>query len=143
MRTSAAGRYGRVPFWNGCQKKNSRCGGDGHSARRNARRAHRGFGPPADRPSDFRQRTQYDSKHGAGVTVDREGRGQYLVIPAGSGGPTKTNGGNVEVSAVGTSDARCYVHDWAQGTNPDIDVDCVNRLGVRADSAFTIQWVVA
>jgi len=99
----------------------------------------------ADRPTakNYRPGTQYDSKRGASVTVDHEGRGKYLVIPARSGGPTKTNGGNVEVSAVGTSDVRCYVHDWAQGTNPDIYVDCVNRLGVRANSAFTIQWIVA
>jgi hypothetical protein len=99
----------------------------------------------ANRPTAtvYQPRTQYDSKRGAGVVVFREGRGQYLVIPAGSGGPSATNGGNVEISAVGTADLRCYVNDWAQGTIPDIYVDCVNRLGITSDSAFTIQWVVA
>jgi hypothetical protein len=98
----------------------------------------------ANRPdaTAYRPRTQYDSTRGASVTVDREGTGEYVVKAARSGGPRKTNGGNAEVSAVGTADVRCFVLYWAQKANPDIDVECVNRLGAASDSAFTIQWVV-
>jgi hypothetical protein len=98
----------------------------------------------ANRPdvTAYKPTTQYDSNRGARVTVGHEGLGEYLVRPARSGGPTTTNGGNVEVSAVGTADVRCYVVDWDQKANPAIVVDCVNRLGAAIDSAFTIQWVV-
>jgi hypothetical protein len=98
----------------------------------------------ANRPdaTAYRPSTQYDSRRGARVTVDHEGAGEYVVRPARSGGPTTTDGGNVEVSAVGTADVRCYVVDWDQKANPAIVVDCVSRLGASTDSAFTIQWVV-
>lgn len=90
----------------------------------------------------YQPKDQYDSVRGARVVVIRQGRGKYLVIPAGSHGKL-ANGGNVAVSAVGTSDDHCYVDHWIQGVTPDIYVDCVNSHGAAADSAFTIQWVVA
>jgi len=99
----------------------------------------------ANRPAAlaYQPAIQYDSRRGASVVVIWEGRGQYLVIPAGSGGPSTVNGGNVQVSAVGTTDDRCYVDSWGQGTAPEISVSCVNSHGTAANSAFTIQWAVA
>lgn len=100
----------------------------------------------ANRPADgrpYRPATQYSSSHGATATVRRLGPGQYEVTFNGSGGPVQANGGDVQASAVGSSDRHCFVGHWVQGTNPRVYIDCVTNLGAPADSPFTIQWVVA
>jgi len=98
----------------------------------------------ASRPaaSTYQPRDQYDSSHGARVRVFRQSLGSYLVEPVGSGGPSTVNGGDAQVSAVGSADGRCYVVGWLNGTTPRIHVGCVNRHGALTDSAFTIQWTV-
>jgi hypothetical protein len=99
----------------------------------------------ADRPAAtvYQPSTQYDSVRGASVVIIRQSRGTYLVIPAGSAGPSSTSGGDVEVNAVGTTDDRCYVGSWAQAVPPEISIDCVNSHGAKADSSFTVEWTVA
>ncbi len=99
----------------------------------------------ADRPTAvvYQPVTQYDSVRGASVVIIRQRRGSYLVIPAGSAGPSKVNGGNVEVNAVGTTDVRCFVLSWAQAAPPSINIHCVNSHGTKTDSSFTIEWTVA
>ena len=61
----------------------------------------------------------------------------------GGSGAVLLNGGNIQVSAVGHTDDHCYVVSWTQQQAPFAHVACVNNLGAPADSAFTIQWVVA
>jgi hypothetical protein len=98
----------------------------------------------ASRPTAnvYQPASQYSSARGAYVAVLRLRRGMYLVVPSGSAGSYATYGGDVQLSAVGTSDHRCYVDEWDEQLTPMIYVDCVTRTGARADSAFTIQWVV-
>jgi hypothetical protein len=90
----------------------------------------------------YQPRTQYDSHRGARVTVTRVGLARYKVQFDGVGGPAAVNGGDVQVSTVGTSDHHCSVFQWVQGTNPYAYVDCVDNSGAPAESRFTIQWVV-
>ena len=99
----------------------------------------------ANRPTatQYQPGTQYDSHHNARVTSIRLGQGSYQVIFRGSEGPGSLNGGNIQVSAVGHTDDHCYVVSWTQQQAPFAHVACVNNLGAPADSAFTIQWVVA
>jgi hypothetical protein len=99
----------------------------------------------ANRPTatQYQPGTQYDSHRHARVTSVRLGQGIYQVIFRRSEGPGSLNGGDVQVSAVGHADDHCYVVYWAQQQQPYARVACVNNLGAPADSAFTIQWVVA
>ncbi len=76
------------------------------------------------------------------MAIIRQGRGHYVVLPSGSAGPYETVGGDVQVSAVGTTDDRCYIEDWDQQQLPLIYVNCLTSHGGSADSAFTVQWVV-
>jgi len=97
----------------------------------------------ANRPTDaatYRPAAQYSSHDGAFVSVTRLSRGTYVVSFHGSAGPVSTNGGDVQLSAVGSSDHHCYVLRWT--TNPSAYVNCQDNSGSPADTAFTIQWVV-
>jgi hypothetical protein len=85
---------------------------------------------------------QFDATRGAAVFVIRPGKGQYLVMPAGPAGPYTVNGGDVQVTAVGTADNRCYVAGWDQQRTPNINISCVNDHGASTNSAFTVQWMV-
>ena len=51
--------------------------------------------------------------------------------------------GDVQVSAVGPRDTRCVVGSWGPMINPAVRVNCFSASGAPADSAFTLQWVVA
>jgi hypothetical protein len=99
----------------------------------------------ANRPAAtvYQPADQHDSARGASVVVIRLSKGNYLVMPAGSSGPAKTNGGNVAVNAVGSSGNRCYVGGWSQANPPQVNITCVNGHGKNADSAFTVEWTVA
>jgi hypothetical protein len=98
----------------------------------------------ASRPTAvaYQPSSQYSSTRGGAVFAIRQGKGKYLVIPAGSAGPYTVNGGDVQVTAVGTADNSCYVEGWDQQLTPNIDINCVNDHGASTDSAFTIQWMV-
>ena len=85
---------------------------------------------------------QFDSKHGAKVSVLRNETGRYEVLPVGSGGNTDKWGGDVQVSAVGTKDQLCISGGWGQFTNPSLTVECFDRSGNPADVPFTVEWVV-
>lgn len=99
----------------------------------------------ASRPTTeaYEPSSQYSSARGGLVFVVRQGKGKYLVIPAGSAGPYTVNGGDVQVTAVGKADDGCYVADWDQQLTPDIYINCVNDHGASTNSAFTIQWMVS
>jgi hypothetical protein len=90
----------------------------------------------------YRPRPQYDSHRGAKVTVIRVGLAQYEVRFGEAGGPVNVNGGDVQVSAVGSTDHHCFVDRWVQATSPQAYVDCTDNSGNPAPSRFTIQWVV-
>jgi hypothetical protein len=97
----------------------------------------------ASRPTAARYQpmVQDDDTAGAHVTVRRQATGQYVVMFTGSGGRYSQDGGDVQVSAAGTSDTLCYVVSWSGTTSPQAMVNCVDNLGNPVDSAFAIQWV--
>jgi hypothetical protein len=86
--------------------------------------------------------SQDDSHPGARVVVIRQAKGQYLVIFAGSGGPFTSNGGDVQVTTVGSNYDNCIVGGWSQSVIPQAHIDCFTHLGAPADSAFALQWMV-
>jgi hypothetical protein len=86
---------------------------------------------------------QYNSVRGARVTVARPRTGEYLLLLAGSEGPGSINGGDIQVTTVGSLDQHCYVPGWSQQFTPEVTVLCVNGLGNPINARFTIQWVVA
>lgn len=90
----------------------------------------------------YQPATQFGSHRHAAVTIVRYGVGQYQVRLHGSGGPFGTNGGDVQISTVGSTDNHCRVLSWSGGANPVAYVSCVSNAGVQADSRFTIQWIV-
>jgi hypothetical protein len=85
---------------------------------------------------------QFDSKHGAKVSVVHNQTGRYEVLPFGSGGNTSKWGGNVQVSAVGHKDQLCITGGWGHFTNSSLTIECYDRSGNPADVPFTVEWVV-
>jgi hypothetical protein len=96
-----------------------------------------------DAVAPYQPADQYDSAHGARVTVQRQSVGDYKVTLTGSGGPYLVNGGDVQISAVSRSDVHCSSGGWSQQANPVAYVRCWTNGGVAVDSRFTFAWVVA
>jgi hypothetical protein len=92
--------------------------------------------------STGRVMTQFDSEGGANVTVSHVGTGLYRVQL------NKTTehfgGGDVQVSPITGSKARCVVVGWSGGSNVKtiVTVHCFNGPGSPVNSAFAIQFVV-
>jgi hypothetical protein len=73
-------------------------------------------------------------------TITRTGTGNYLVrFPFLT--TLATNGGTVDVNAVGTTAAVCGVDDWAPvGGAIDAQISCVDHSGGALDSEFTASF---
>ncbi len=94
------------------------------------------------RSAVYQPAVQFDSKHGARVTIVHYELGDYGVLAAGSSGNVARFGGDVQVSAVGTTGAHCFSDGWSQELTPSLSVECVDRHGHSVDSPFTVEWVV-
>jgi len=90
----------------------------------------------------YQPTVQYNSTHGAKVTIVHYKTGSYEVLPAGSAGNTAKFGGDVEVSAVGSKGQFCITNGWSQQLTPSISVACYDKNGVLTDAPFTMAWVV-
>jgi hypothetical protein len=91
----------------------------------------------------YQPRVQYDSRHGARVTVARLDPGLYLFVPAGSDLTGHHNGGlgDLQITTVGSSFADCGF--GIRRTHlPLIEVVCIDKNGNQVKSAFTAQWAV-
>lgn len=103
----------------------------------------------ASRPGTglYQPADQYNSHRGARVAVSLQaGRGDYLILLPGSEGPAghpNGGGGDVQVSAVGSNDDHCVIDRWTQQFTPAVEVHCYSNAGAPANTAFTIQWIVA
>lgn len=90
---------------------------------------------------------QYDSKSGAKVRVAGTGTpGIYLVEFNGSTGHiTKANGGggDVQVTAQGSTESDCLLAGWAPTPSPSAEVVCFSHGGGVQASEFTVQWVTS
>jgi hypothetical protein len=90
----------------------------------------------------YQPKVQFDSRRSARVSVVHLGLGNYEVIFVGSdGGRFKGGLGNVQMTAVAGAPRYCTVAPDDTRT-PIAFITCVNTSGNRADTAFTIQWVV-
>ena len=91
----------------------------------------------------YQPAVQYDSAHGARVTVVHLDTGYYEVVAAGSS-PTRRAGGgdgDAQVTTVGTGAVTCGFYEI--GTHqPAVYINCSNPAGHPANAAFTFQWVV-
>ena len=85
---------------------------------------------------------QYDSTRGARVTIIHTDPGRYEVALVGSQG-NRSNGGDVQVSAVGVTGRHCISDGWSAGLTPIADVECYDSSGHLADAHFAVDWVVA
>lgn len=85
---------------------------------------------------------QYNSVRHARITVVHYQTGDYEVLPAGSAGSVSHWGGDVQVSAVGSSGDMCYSDGWSQELTPALDIECLNAHGNAANTPFTVEWVV-
>ncbi len=92
----------------------------------------------------YQPATQFDSKHGARITVAHLDRGSYKVFFAGSSPTGKPNGGdgNIQITPIGAGYRRC-IYNLLRTHTPQLEVVCADANGTRRDTAFTVQWVVA
>jgi hypothetical protein len=90
----------------------------------------------------YQPKVQFDSKRSARATVVHADRGTYEVIFVGSDGGRFDGGlGDMQVTPVGGALRYCTVATDDTRT-PIAFIACSNASGSRADTAFTIQWVV-
>lgn len=82
------------------------------------------------------------NKTGGAVTVART-LGNYVVTFAGLGvtGSLDSSGGHVQITAEGTNNVRCHLVATSGAPNVSITVACSGANGLRADSAFAVQYV--
>jgi hypothetical protein len=92
--------------------------------------------------ADGRVVTQYSSQPRARITATRTSQGSYRVHLIRTD-ETSSNGGDVQVSPVGTADVHCAVVEWGPGTWPYAYVSCFNRKHIPTSTAFALQFVVA
>jgi hypothetical protein len=85
---------------------------------------------------------QYDSGRGARVTIIHTDTGMYEVALVGSRG-NRSNGGDVQVSAVGDTGRHCISNGWSVGLTPIANVECYDASGHLADARLAVDWVVA
>jgi hypothetical protein len=69
---------------------------------------------------------------GGSITITRSGTGQYNVSWSGL---SLLDGGNVQVTAYGASNAQCKVVDWGSS---DVNVSCFTPGGSPADTYYTV-----
>lgn len=79
---------------------------------------------------------------GGAITVARLGTGYWDVTLPGQAAAATDNGGHVQVTALGSVPAICYVAQWVSA-GPDIvaTVGCDAVGGGPVDSAFSLGWV--
>lgn len=90
---------------------------------------------------------QYDSKTGAKVKIlGTSTPGIYLVKFNGSAGHVSRvngGGGDVQVSAQGSTLTDCTIIGWAATSTPEAEVVCFSHGGGVKASKFTVQWVTS
>ncbi len=86
---------------------------------------------------------QYDSHAGARVKVVKVSEGHYQVYFTGSEGPGgPSHGGDVQVTTIGSTFARCTPYSYSQGSTPSAYVTCYNAGGSEIYASFAVQWMV-
>jgi hypothetical protein len=79
----------------------------------------------------------------AGTTkVIRSGVGQYEVVFGNLGSATSTNGGQVQVTAVGTGKAHCKMGNLSEAANVHVYVRCYTPAGAAVDAKFNVLFQV-
>jgi hypothetical protein len=73
---------------------------------------------------------------GGGITATRSGTGQYTMTWTGAGGEF-LDGGDVQVTAYGGSNAQCNVIGWGTET---VFVACFDPTGVPVDTLYDVFY---
>jgi hypothetical protein len=76
------------------------------------------------------------------IRVFRNGVGSYSVRFNNLGTYTGTNGGHVQVSAVGIGQQHCKVGGWGGSPNLSISVLCFGGAGVPRDTPFNVLFLL-
>jgi hypothetical protein len=76
-----------------------------------------------------------------GIRISRGGTGVYTVVFKGIGPGLRSNGGHVQVVAVGTGNQYCVVGGWSGSPDLSITVDCFAASGSPADTKFNVQFI--
>jgi hypothetical protein len=76
------------------------------------------------------------------IRVFRSAVGVYQVVFNGLGALTGSNGGDVQVNAVGTGKSYCKVGGWGGSPDLSISVLCFSRAGAPADSGFNTLFLL-
>jgi hypothetical protein len=76
-----------------------------------------------------------------GIKVSRSGTGIYSVLFEKIGPGLRSNGGHVQVVAVGTGSQYCVVGGWGGSPDLSIDVRCFTKSGSPADTKFNVQFL--
>jgi hypothetical protein len=74
------------------------------------------------------------------INVRRTAQGQYDVTFARLGSATTTNGGQVQVNAVGTGKAHCKPAYLTEAADVLVTVRCFSATGALVDSKFTVLF---
>jgi hypothetical protein len=75
------------------------------------------------------------------IKVSRSGTGSYSVLFKNIGPGFRSNGGHVQVVAVGTASQYCVVLGWGGSPDLSIDVKCFTKSGSPADTRFNVQFM--
>lgn len=76
------------------------------------------------------------------MRVFRDGVGRYRVRFTGLGGELTSNGGHVQVSAVGTGSRFCKVENWGGTPDLNVNVRCFTRGGSPTDTKFNVLFLL-
>lgn len=79
---------------------------------------------------------------GGAIKVTRLGVGRYSVLFTGIGALASSNGGHVQVNAVGSGPPQCKVGGWGGSPDLTISVLCFSKLGVAVDVNFNVLFLL-
>ena len=95
----------------------------------------------ADKPStqSYTPSGSYSFNYSGSINIKRNGTGKYIVTFAGFG--SNSRGGNVQVTAYGSSRNTCNVVSWNHNSNGAdflINISCYTLNGQPADMMYTV-----
>lgn len=79
---------------------------------------------------------------GGPIRIFRDGVGRFRMVFTGLGNRTSTNGGHVQVDAVGTDKVYCNVISWGGAPDVTVTVHCYRFDGTASDSKFDVLFIL-
>jgi hypothetical protein len=92
--------------------------------------------------SNYQPELAFAHAPGGSTTVTRTAKGSWTVAWTTSIPGTLPNGGDLQVSPLGTTPHQCWVQSWTATTSKiDAKVRCRDAAGPYADTPFIVMWV--